>query len=434
MIADVVESLPYVSPPVEIAQGAGIVEAPRKIMAIRLRWLLVIICSYLLIYSDGETLSPSTVDSLILLYILTNAALYWINERSFESSYFYAPLVLFDTFYVTASLVISGQAGTDFYLAYFLIIILCAVLQDFHGVMVVGSLSSIVYGYLLFSSVESSDPSIYLRPPFLFVVSLFYGYFTQIVRLEKSLREQADRQTMIAKHLTEVERLKFEFLANTTHELRTPLTAIMGYGELLLTGCFGPLTQEQKMGVGRLMDSATGLFGLVEQILDYSKLEKGETGLFVKRQDFGPWINQIRQEIAPLEGKRSYKVQYEIERDLPPIETDWSKLRNILINVLSNAIKFTEKGEVKLSVRNSRKGEVSFAVSDTGIGIPKEELPLIFERFRQLDGSQTRRYGGAGLGLTISKNLIDLIGGRLEVQSAVGRGSTFVVTIPLAGS
>ena len=426
------ENLTYAAAsPVEIPQATAGSEAPKKIMAIRLRWLLIIICSYLLIYSAGATISPSVVHNLVLGYMLTNAALYWVPEKLFESSYFYAPLVVFDTCCVTASLVISGHAGTDFYLAYFLIIILCAVWQDFRGLVVVGLLSTLIYGYLLFSTVEGHDPTIYLRLPFLFAVSLFYGHFTQIVRAEKSLKEQAERRALIADELAGVERLKFEFLANTTHELRTPLTAIMGYGELLASGSFGPLTDEQKIAVGRLLDSTQGLFGLVEQVLDYSKLEKRETGLSVRRQDLAPLIRQLRREVAPLERKRPYKIQYEIEQGLPPIQTDWGKLRNILLNILGNAVKFTERGKVRLSIRTGREGDVSFAVSDTGIGIPREKIPLIFERFQQLDGSQTRSYGGTGLGLTISKNLVDLLGGRLEIRSDVGRGSTFTVTIPI---
>ncbi len=428
----VIEKAQNATPAVEVPVTEGIFEVPKKLMVIRLRWLVVIICSYLLLYSRGASFAPSMLDSFILLYILSNTALYLVDERLFDSSYFYAPLVLFDTFYVTALLMVSGQVSTDFYLAYFLIIILCVVLQDFYGSIVVAVLSTLVYGYLIFDTAEAYDPSIYLRPPFLFVVSLFYGYFAQIVRLEKALREQAERRLVIAERSAEVERVKFEFLANTTHELRTPLTAIMGYSDLLLNGGFGLLSQEQKMAVGRLLESARGLFGLVEQILDYSKLEKGETGLSVKRQDLGPLLNHLRQELAPLAGKRPYRVRYEIEKDLPPIETDWGKLRNILFNILSNAIKFTDAGEVKLSVMKGPNGEVTFAVSDTGIGIAKDKIPLIFEKFRQVDGSQTRRHGGTGLGLAICQNLVELIGGKVEVESEVGRGSISSVTIPVA--
>jgi len=151
------------------------------------------------------------------------------------------------------------------------------------------------------------------------------------------------------------------------------------------------------------------------------------------REDVRPLLDQLRRELAPLESGKPYKVQYEIKEGLPPIETDWGKLKSILFNILSNAIKFTDEGKVELSVMNRSINEVSFTVSDTGIGIPKEKISLIFEKFRQLDGSQTRRYAGAGLGLAISKNLAELIGGKIEVKSAVGQGSTFRVIIPVTG-
>lgn len=419
-------------PIVAFPAQAGIFEVSKKLMAIRLRWLIVISCSLMFLYSQDRALGPSASYSFILFYILSNAVLYWMDERIFESSYFYAPLVLFDTFCVTGALMLSRQVATDFYLAYFVIIVLCAVLQDFVGSIVVATLSIMVYGYLLFNTGEALDPSSYLRLPFLFIMALFYGYFAQIARGEKASRIQAQIDYIVAQRIAETERLKAEFLRNTTHELRTPLTPIIGYSDLLLDGVLGPLTEVQKGAVARLMESARGLLGIVEQILDLSKLERGETAVSIRRQDVSGLINQLRQDLAPLESVKPYKVQYEIEDDIPPIETDWEKLKRVLCSILSNAVKFTDNGEVKLSVRKRAEGELSFAVSDTGIGIPKEKLPLIFEKFRQLDGSHSRRYGGTGLGMAVSKNLVELIGGRIEVESEVGKGSTFRVNIPVA--
>lgn len=412
--------------------STDILEVPKKVTVIRLRWLLVIVCSYLLLFSQEQSFLSFRVYSFILIYLLSNALLYLLDERLFDSPYFYAPLVLFDTFNITASLMISGQIGTDFYLTYFLIIILCAVLQDFVGSIVVAVLSSGLYGYLLWSTVEGPDSSIYLRPSFLFVVSLFYGYFAQIIKSEKARKEQAEARLIIAEQLAEVDRVKFEFLANTTHELRTPLTSIMGFGELLLSDGFGPLTQAQRTAVGCLLDSAHGLFGLVEQILDLGRVQKGETGLSVRRQGFTPLIDELQRELAPLETTRPYRIQYEVEEGLPAIETDWGKLKSVLVNILTNAIKFTDQGEVKLSIKNGSSSEVSFTVSDTGIGIPKGKIPVIFDNFRQVDGSQTRQYGGTGIGLAISKNFVELIGGKIEVESEVGTGSAFKVIIPVA--
>ena len=182
------------NPPIDIPGTAGIFEVPKKITVLRLRWLVVIICSYLLITSQGTWLAPTSVHAFIFVYILSNIALYWVEETLFDSSYFYSPLVIFDTIFVTASLVISGQVETDFYLVYFLIVILCTIWQDFRGLVVVAVLATLLYGYFLWTTHQIVDPSIYLRIPFLFVISLFYGYFAQVVRAEKALKEKAEQE------------------------------------------------------------------------------------------------------------------------------------------------------------------------------------------------------------------------------------------------
>src|SRR3989338_6934801 len=173
---------------------AGIFDVPKKITVIRLRWPVVGVCSYLLLYSEGSWLSPSSVHGFILIYVLSNFVLYWIEDTLFDSSYFYSPLVVFDTLFVTASLVMSGQIETDFYLVYFLIVILCTIWQDFRGLVVVAVLATLLYGFFLFRTTLAHDPSIYLRIPFLFVISLFYGYFAQVVRVEKALKEKAEQE------------------------------------------------------------------------------------------------------------------------------------------------------------------------------------------------------------------------------------------------
>jgi signal transduction histidine kinase len=249
----------------------------------------------------------------------------------------------------------------------------------------------------------------------------------------EEIQVEAKRRQIIADDLAQADSLKSEYLANTSHELRTPIATIMGYGNLLVDGTCGSLGKAHQRAIERLMENARRLLRLVDQILDYSKFEKGERGLYVKRQDMGVFLKSLREDLTPLEAKKSYKVQYSLSNGIPPIETDWGKLKSIMINLLSNAIKFTDQGEVKLSVSNgSDKKELFFKVSDTGIGIPMDHIPLIFDKFRQVDGSTAKRFEGTGLGLTITKNLVELLGGRIEVESKVGEGSTFTVTIPFS--
>ncbi len=182
------------NPSIALPGTVGIFDVPKKITVIRLRWLVVIICSYLLVSSQGTWLSQTSVHGFIFIYALSNFVLYWIKDGLFDSSYFYSPLVIFDTVFVTASLVISGQVETDFYLVYFLVVILCTIWQDFRGLLLVAVLATLLYGYFLFKMAHLvQDPSIYLRIPFLFVISLFYGYFAQVVRAEKALKEKAEQ-------------------------------------------------------------------------------------------------------------------------------------------------------------------------------------------------------------------------------------------------
>lgn len=167
--------------------------APNKLTVIRLRWLVIILCSYLLLFSPEIWLAPVLVQGFVLFYILTNVALCFTEKSLFKSSYFYSPLVIFDTLFVTFSLVITGNLETDFYLTYFLVIILSGFWQDFRWSLGFGVVITSLYGLFLFLA-EAPDLGMVLRVPFLFVTSLFYGYFTQVVRTEKTLREKAEQE------------------------------------------------------------------------------------------------------------------------------------------------------------------------------------------------------------------------------------------------
>lgn len=166
-------------------------EAPKKLTIIRLRWLVVIICSYLLLFSHSPLLDPLIIHGFVLFYLLSNALLYFIDERNFQSSNLFSPLVIFDTVCLTFSLVVTGQLGTDLYLTYFLIIVISSFWQDFRWTMGFAVLITLVYAYLLFMA-DSLDSSLFLRLPFLFISSVFYGYFTQLVRSEKTLMAKVE--------------------------------------------------------------------------------------------------------------------------------------------------------------------------------------------------------------------------------------------------
>ena len=246
----------------------------------------------------------------------------------------------------------------------------------------------------------------------------------------EALGDEVKRSKTISAELAEANRLRAEYLTNASHELRTPLAAIIGYSQIMMEGLVGPLTGKQKKSVARLLENARGLLQKVEEVLDYSKLKHGEGVLNKGRREVRSFIEELRQELAVLEKDKPYRIQYEIDEDVTWLETDWEKLKRILTNLISNAVKFTPDGEIKLSVMNGSRESVSFIVSDTGIGIPKDKTSFIFDKFRQADGSLARNYQGMGLGLTVSKNLVDLMGGNIEVESKLGKGSVFKVVVP----
>jgi signal transduction histidine kinase/DNA-binding response OmpR family regulator len=248
-----------------------------------------------------------------------------------------------------------------------------------------------------------------------------------IALLNASLYEQTKTQ---AQALQRSNMVKDQFLSVMSHELRTPLSIIMGHAGMTTEGILGNVTQRQKESLNKIMRSAEELLTMVNGIMEVTKLEAEVAK--VERIEFG-----LEEFLGGLETAYSYPLAKEftltwnVPPNLPVIRTDREKLRQILQNLINNAIKFTEKGSVTISAQHHPVTEsMEFKVADTGIGISKETLPLIFEKFRQLDSSNSRSHGGAGLGLYIVKHFSEMLGGTVRVESELGRGSTFVVTIP----
>ncbi len=222
--------------------------------------------------------------------------------------------------------------------------------------------------------------------------------------------------------------IKSEFVATMSHELRTPLNVITGYGTLLLEGEFGRLTEEQAAILERMAKSAAELLELINATLDLSRLEGGRVAVDVQAVDLTQLLDQIESETAPC-AQPGVQLDWRVARDLPRLHTDPLKLKVVLKNIITNAYKFTAHGNVTVQARVLGRG-VEIAVADTGIGIAPDVLPVIFEAFRQADGSTTRQFGGVGLGLYIVQRLLDLLQGSVSVDSVVGRGSTFRVWVP----
>jgi PAS domain S-box-containing protein len=222
---------------------------------------------------------------------------------------------------------------------------------------------------------------------------------------------------------------KSDFLAVMSHELRTPLTTIMGYTDLLLSGLAEPLAERGELYVQRVRAAAWHLFGLIEQILIYARLEVGREEIHIERLALGDLLRDAAALIEPVAAERGIGFHVEVPEPPVAIETDMTKVRQILLNLLGNAVKFTDAGEVILS-GGQAVGGVIITVRDTGIGIAPEYFDKVFDPFWQVDQSSTRRVGGTGLGLSVSRRLARLLGGDVTVASTQGEGTTFSVRLP----
>ena len=243
-------------------------------------------------------------------------------------------------------------------------------------------------------------------------------------------RAQVERELQQAKEAAETaNRAKSEFLATMSHELRTPLSVIMGYTDLLIEGSFGPLLEEQAEPLQRVDTNARELLDLISALLDMSGLESGRLPVEYSEVCVADLLQEIEAETQGMREQSGLEFVWHVADNLPALHTDYKKLKIVVKNLIGNAVKFTERGEVTIDARGDAGGG-TITVTDTGIGIPPESLAEIFEPFHQVDNSSARRYGGTGLGLHIVKLLLDVLGGTVTVKSQLGHGSTFCVRVP----
>jgi len=265
----------------------------------------------------------------------------------------------------------------------------------------------------------------------------------------RDLAAEKERTERLNDELRAASRYKSEFLANMSHELRTPLNSIVGYSELLLKGLYGDLTSKQVDRVEKIFRNGHNLLALINDILDLSKIEGGRVDLNLRTIQLSAMIDGLIATVEPLANGKPLELYADIDMPLHPVMADELRIRQVFINLLGNAIKFTPSGHVRITARNVTVTDgksadfalpargwledrtwVVLGVEDTGIGVPLDEQATIFEEFRQADGTVTREYEGAGLGLAIAKKLVELHAGRIWVTSAPGAGSTFYVALP----
>ena len=236
----------------------------------------------------------------------------------------------------------------------------------------------------------------------------------------RSAKEQAESAS----------RAKSEFLANMSHELRTPLNAIIGYSEIMLEDAEEEKAEERVGDLQKVRRSGRHLLGLIDNVLDISKIEAGKIELNIHPVDVTDLISEVESTAAPLMEANDNRFKIVAPEAIGSLECDDQRLRQVLLNLLSNAAKFTENGDIDLTVESSSDGWVRFAVRDTGIGMSAEQVEGLFEPFNQADSSITQRFGGTGLGLAISKRFVELMGGRITVESELGAGACFTLWLP----
>jgi PAS domain S-box-containing protein len=272
--------------------------------------------------------------------------------------------------------------------------------------------------------------------------------YEQLERASKELEQKVHTATAeLVRHnellrrqqieLEQASNLKSQFLANMSHEFRTPLNAILGYTSMLLQGVSGGLEATQRRSLERVDSNARHLLAIINDILDISRIEAGRMPVHRTRFELPALVSEVLAEVEPLIARSKLGIRCDLQAELPIVRSDRPKVKQILVNLLSNALKFTPEGAVTVTVRavapgprGARAREVWISVADTGIGISERDQERIFGDFQQVDASPTRQYGGAGLGLSICRRLAEVLGGRLMLASKVGQGSTFTLVLP----
>jgi PAS domain S-box-containing protein len=253
-------------------------------------------------------------------------------------------------------------------------------------------------------------------------------------KVQEATAELAEQNELLRRQhiaLEQASNLKSQFLANMSHEFRTPLNAILGYTHMLLHNVTGQVTDPQRKSLTRIDSNAKHLLALINDILDITRIEAGRMPLNATTFRVGELFEEVQSELEPIIKRSNLAVVTKQRGSVPPVRSDRQKVKQIVLNLLSNALKFTPAGSVTMTASfDARKREVAIAVKDTGVGIPPEDQAKVFEDFRQLDSSPARGYGGTGLGLSICRRLANMLDGAIDLVSEPNHGSTFTLRLP----
>ena len=252
----------------------------------------------------------------------------------------------------------------------------------------------------------------------------------ELRRFDEAQRHAAAELVHLNDKLARASKAKSEFLANMSHELRTPMNAILGFSEMILDDLYGEVPGALKEPLTDIQVNGQYLLRLINDVLDLSKIEAGRMELALGEYSVSDIVNTVRTSLRSIAAEKGLEFTAHVPDDLPVAYADGGRLTQCLMNLAGNALKFTRQGRVDIAAELAGD-ELIYRVSDTGIGIPKEELTNVFAEFRQVDTTITREFGGTGLGLSIAKKFVEMLGGRIWAESEVGKGSTFIFSVPL---
>lgn len=395
----------------------------KKHTIIILQWLIAIVTSYLLLFHGAEVSEDPKVYILIILFLASTLILQRLPSDLFHHRFFDTALLVSDTMLISASIYMNRDIPWDLFLFYFFILFLAAIGENMIRIVLGSVVMSLVYLGLLVQQGKGFaqiSPELFVRIPFLFGTSILYGYLSESAKKEKVRAETAEQK----------ERLKMDLVSALAHDIKNPLGIIMGYAETMSDQFVGRSEGKQNLEtLDRIQESAQRIVNLVTGFLEASKAEAGKISVQEQPVELNSLIREVAQQQTGDLRKKNISLDVVLDESIPTIIGDKAQLDRVLWNLVGNAIKFTPGGgKITVSSRCDN-GYACVAVKDTGIGIPKDELPLLFSQFRRLKGSA--KIEGTGLGLFIVKTIIEAHKGSVQAESEGGQGSTFTVRVPI---
>jgi len=397
----------------------------KKQMITVLQWLVTIGASYLMLFNKGEVVGDATSFGLIVLFLIAALVLYRLPEPLFQHRYFDVILLVVDTAFISAAIYQNRGGPWDLFLLYFFVLFLAAVGGGQTRVILGFIVISLVYlGFLLREGKGFAElgSDFFIRIAFLFGISILYGYLSENATKEKVRAESAEQK----------ERVKMDLVSALAHDIKNPLGIIMNYAEILKDQLAGRGENGGKIEVlDRVQENAERIVNLVTGFLDASKAEAGKLEIAQRPVSVNQLLGVVARHQESDLTKKNLSLEMNLDENLPELLGDNAQIERVFWNLLGNAIKFTPAGG-KITVTSRRDdGHVCVSFRDTGIGIPREDLPLLFSQFKRLKGSA--KIEGTGLGLFIVKTIVEAHKGTVQAESGDGQGSTFIVRLPIGG-